>query len=150
MSKPKKPRQVGNMNVSIDISATSGREVEKVLIAMTNGMPSGLLLDSTASCHIIMDKGWFYKIQDIENQYIFVRGYNHLTVISIGFIVFQTYVVNGMNDVQFDNMLYVSGLGTNLISFGLLQEAGAILSGSPYGISLACPHDCQSESPFAQ
>lgn len=96
-------------------------------------MPSGLLLDSTASYHMLADKDWFFKLKDMQNQYISV---GRLTVANVGSITICTNIPGGINDIHFDDVLYMPKLGENLISLGLLQHNRAILQGLLYGMSL--------------
>ncbi|KAG6894650.1 hypothetical protein C0992_005247, partial [Termitomyces sp. T32_za158] len=81
--KPKKAKALGNANISISDRKDQTHEVGKVLMALNNGLPPGLLLDSTATCHMIADRIYFTEYCDVKNQHISVGGLNKLSVAGI-------------------------------------------------------------------
>ena len=105
-------------------------------MAMDNGMP-GLLPNSTASCHMIADQSYFTKYCNIKGQHISMGGFNKLPVARMGSITFKANVPNGVNNVILHDVLHIPTLRANLISLGLLQQAGVSIRGLPFGICLA-------------
>ncbi|KAF7761189.1 transcriptional regulator family: Zinc finger, CCHC-type [Agaricus bisporus var. burnettii] len=99
-TKPKKPKaeskaeskSAGNANVAVDNTSTSGtsREVGTLYMASkTMGIPTGLLLDSAATCHMICDCSYFIEYEACTQQHISVGGFNNIPVAGVGKIRFR-------------------------------------------------------------
>ena len=95
-------------------------EVCTVLMVTSREIPTGLLLDSAASCHMISDKLYFTNYWEIIDENISVGGSSQLCIEGIGSIIFKTNVLLGINNVTLHEALHVPTLGANLISLGLL------------------------------
>jgi transposase InsO family protein len=143
-SKPKKPKPVGNANVAVESTSTSdsttsgtSREVGTLYMASkTTEIPSGLLLDSAATCHMISDRSYFVEYEACTHQHISVGGFNDVPIAGFGKIRFRASSPTGHNNITLDDALYIPNLGANLISLGKLQRSGAEIRGLTNGIAL--------------
>jgi hypothetical protein len=140
--KPKKPKPVGTANLILGKVKKHDNEkpidVGKVFMAVSEpkGMPSGLILDSAATCHMMSQQNLFANYNPIEGQFIDIGGCHQVPVAGIVSVVFQAILSNGTRDVCLNDVLHIPHLGANLVSLGLLQRVGASFGSNNLGLCL--------------
>lgn len=114
-------------NVAISGQQDLGmRSIGQVYMA-TDGRRAapGLILDSTATSHMISDQQWFTKYStSSNNDVITVGGGCKLPVIGLGSVMFKARLPKGVRTIILHGVRHVPKLGANLISLTKLTKEG--------------------------
>jgi len=118
-----KNRPKKNARVHLAEEENSDEEVV-MLMAETEAKLDGenlWYLNSGCSTHMTGKKDWFVQIRDVSQENIRFANDSSLTAKGTGRVVLRN---SGGKDVIIENVLYVPGLKSNLLSLGQLMQRG--------------------------
>jgi len=102
-------------------------EVDKMLMASTDTISSAdILLDCGATSHMFTSREHFVTYVESSNEFVTVGGHNKVPVAGRGSVLFSTKLSSSQLSITFQDILHISHLGTNLVSFGALHCKGAL------------------------
>ena len=106
----------------------NGYKIRQVNMASIINTIDGVLLDYTAISYIFSE--WYlfslyYFL--INDKYIIIGGYYHVSIANIRFVTLTMILPNGISKLTFAETLHIPTLETNLISLGILHHKGTLV-----------------------
>ncbi|XP_006603521.1 uncharacterized protein [Glycine max] len=116
-------------NNQANLAQDEGSDSEVVMLMATTSNESSndisWYLDSGCSTHMTGRKEWFIRFDDSSKSKVHFADDNSLTVEGIGRVAFRD--TNGKETI-IEEVLYVFGLKTNLLSLGQLLQKGFVMT----------------------
>jgi len=110
-------------------------EIGQADMASIAGVTDGILLDCTTTSHMFSKRHLFSSYQPLtNNEYVTVGGHNYVPVAGIGSVTLTMILSNGTSKLTLTDTLYISILGTDLISLGVLHHKGALVQSWEKGL----------------
>jgi len=125
----------------IAIESSGNHEIGKMLIALSTcceigqadiasiaGTTDSIPLDCTITFHMFSERHLFSSYQPLtNNKYVTVGGRNCVPVAGIRSVTLTMILPNGTSKLTLTDTLYISTLGADLISLGVLHHKDALV-----------------------
>ena len=104
-------------------------EVGKVLTVVEETIAdNSLILDYGTTIYIFTKKVYFKSLKSEEPSYfVTISGCNWVSIVGWRSVYFWALLDNAYWEVILNKVLYISELGVNLVSLGLLQRSGSTI-----------------------